>query len=473
MASSFEQSTTKTPKKQKIRTVIRNAVEQDWTGANVVPDKGELVYASDVNTLKIGDGTTSYNNLPAISGGGSGGTTDYTDLTNKPQIDGVTLVGNVSTADLGFADVATSGDYNDLSNLPTLGTMAAESANDYTKTSSLSPVAISGSYNDLVNKPSFGTAAYANTTDFATAAQGDLADTAVQPSDLATVATTGNYNDLSNKPSIPAAQVNADWNAASGVAEILNKPSLATVATTGSYNDLSDKPYIPSGVIVDLNYNPVSENAQAGTAVAEAIANKVDSSSLANVAFTGSYNDLSNTPVLGTAAYANTSDFATAAEGDLATTAVQPGDLATVATTGDYSDLLNTPTIPAAQVNADWNAVSGIAQILNKPTLATVATTGDYDDLSNKPTIPTVNNPTITITQGGVTKGSFTLNQATGDTIALDAGSGSQVQSDWDQTDTTAVDYIKNKPTALSDFTNDEGFITYAVTLRDWSVNNS
>ena len=56
--------------------------------------------------------------------------------------------------------------------------------------------------------------------------------------------------------------------------------------------------------------------------------------------------------------------------------------------------------------------------------LATVATTGDYDDLSNKPTIPTVNNPTITITQGGVTKGSFTLNQATGDTIALDAGGG-------------------------------------------------
>lgn len=34
--------------------------------------------------------------------------------------------------------------------------------------------------------------------------------------------------------------------------------------------------------------------------------------------------------------------------------------------------------------------------------------------------IPTVNNPTITITQGGTTKGSFTLNQASGDTIALD-----------------------------------------------------
>ena len=42
-------------------------------------------------------------------------------------------------------------------------------------------------------------------------------------------------------------------------------------------------------------------------------------------------------------------------------------------------------------VNADWNAESGDAQILNKPTLATVATSGSYSDLTNKPTIPTVN----------------------------------------------------------------------------------
>lgn len=44
--------------------------------------------------------------------------------------------------------------------------------------------------------------------------------------------------------------------------------------------------------------------------------------------------------------------------------------------------------------------------------------------------IPTVNDATITITQGGVTKGSFTLNQASGDTIALDAGGGGSVAID-------------------------------------------
>ncbi len=44
-----------------------------------------------------------------------------------------------------------------------------------------------------------------------------------------------------------------------------------------------------------------------------------------------------------------------------------------MATSGSYADLANKPTIPAAQVNSDWNASSGITQILNKPTLGTAA----------------------------------------------------------------------------------------------------
>lgn len=52
---------------------------------------------------------------------------------------------------------------------------------------------------------------------------------------------------------------------------------------------------------------------------------------------------------------------------------------------GSYNDLSDKPNIPDVQVNSDWNSISGISQILNKPTLATVATSGDYADLSNKP----------------------------------------------------------------------------------------
>ena len=78
-------------------------------------------------------------------------------------------------------------------------------------------------------------------------------------SSLASVATSGNYNDLTNKPTIPAAQVNSDWDASSGVAQILNKPTLATVATSGNYNDLTDKPTIPTAVKwVDRQYTGLS-----------------------------------------------------------------------------------------------------------------------------------------------------------------------------------------------------------------------
>lgn len=84
-----------------------------------------------------------------------------------------------------------------------------------------------------------------------------------------------------------------------------------------------------------------------------------------------------------------------------------------------------TLSIPAAQVNSDWNAVSGVTQILNKPNLATVATSGSYNDLSNKPTIPAVNNATLTLTQGGTTKGIFTANASSNVTIDLDSGGGS------------------------------------------------
>ena len=45
--------------------------------------------------------------------------------------------------------------------------------------------------------------------------------------------------------------------------------------------------------------------------------------------------------------------------------------LSIVATSGSYNDLLNKPTIPDAQVNSDWNATSGISQILNKPEMIT------------------------------------------------------------------------------------------------------
>ena len=52
------------------------------------------------------------------------------------------------------------------------------------------------------------------------------------------------------------------------------------------------------------------------------------------------------------------------------------------------SDLTNDSGFLTSQVNADWNAFSGAAEILNKPALSAVATTGSYTDLSNRPSVP-------------------------------------------------------------------------------------
>ena len=64
------------------------------------------------------------------------------------------------------------------------------------------PTVFSGAYNDLSGKPTLGSAAATASTDYATAAQGTLAASATQPGDLATVATSGAYNDLTGKPSL-------------------------------------------------------------------------------------------------------------------------------------------------------------------------------------------------------------------------------------------------------------------------------
>lgn len=95
-------------------------------------------------------------------------------------------------------------------------------------------------------------------------------------------------------------------------------------------------------------------------------------------------------------------------------------EFAEVATSGSYEDLTDKPTIPAAQVNADWNADSGVAQILNKPTLAAVATSGDYDDLTDKPTIPSGTD--LVPSTSGVTDG-YVLTNDNG-TPAWKAGGG-------------------------------------------------
>lgn len=95
----------------------------------------------------------------------------------------------------------------EVENMPDVGGGAVESVNGQTGTVTLGAADVGAladdyapAWGDVTGKPSFGTAAQADTGDFATAAQGALADSAVQSGDLAAVATSGAYGDLTGTP---------------------------------------------------------------------------------------------------------------------------------------------------------------------------------------------------------------------------------------------------------------------------------
>ena len=196
---------------------------------------------------------------------------------------------------------------------------------------------------------------------------------------LAKVATSGAYSDLSGTPTIPT--VPTKVSAFTNDVGYAKTSELATVATSGTFASLTSKPTTLSGYgITDAT-----------------IANKTitlgsNSVTLANVATSGSYNDLSNTPTIPTvptkvSAFTNDAGYLTSHQ-DLSAYA-KTASLASVATAGTFASLTSKPTTISGYGITDAS-ISGSKITLgsNSVTLATVATSGSYNDLSNKPTIP-------------------------------------------------------------------------------------
>lgn len=181
--------------------------------------------------------------------------------------------------------------------------------------------------------------------------------------------------------------------------------SLHKISKTGNYNDLLNKPTIPAAANdsritiqrngTEINYftldqsSPKTINILVPTTVAELsdASNYALVSSLATVATSGSYSDLSNRPVIGNADLTIQSvDNATPETyteiGKFHANAASPEyiTLSKVARTGEYGDLKNIQ-------QSDWSQgdISAIDFIKNKPTLSDVAISGNYYDLINRP----------------------------------------------------------------------------------------
>ena len=171
--------------------------------------------------------------------------------------------------------------------------------------------------------------------------------------------------------------------------------------------------------------------------VDDALALKQD----ASTAFSGDYDDLTNKPDL--SVYA------------------ESADLATVATSGSYNDLSNKPTIPVVPTNV--SAFTNDAGYLTQhqsldnyytktqvdTALAAKVSQTEFD--TKEEVISTALNDLDENKQDKLTAGANITIDANN---VISSTGGTQVQSDWNQSDSTAVDYIKNKPTIpdTSDF---------------------
>lgn len=188
-----------------------------------------------------------------------------------------------------------------------------------------------------------------------------------QSADLATVATSGDYNDLSNKPTIPTVPTNvSDFTNDAGYITSYTE----TDPTVPAWAKAESKPTYTAAEVgalpaqhSDLTNNTGTDVLRIGkSSFAEGWAGKL---MLSNRADANGYTTI--TPK----ATSNVSINLPSTEGTLALTS----------------------QIPAAQVQSDWNATSGMGVILNKPTIPAATTV--TNTLASGTLIATINGTNI------------------------------------------------------------------------------
>lgn len=196
---------------------------------------------------------------------------------------------------------------------------------------------------------------------------------------------SGSYSDLTNKPTLFSgayADLSGKPNLFSGYyadlsgkptlfsgsyTDLTNKPTLSTVSATGSYNDLLDKPSIPSltGYATETYVNTqvanIVNSAPAALDTLNELATALGNDSNFATTISTQLGLKANTASLGSAAFTSSSTYATAAQGGKADTAIQS------ITSSDASiNVINTGTSVDLTVSADSPASTLVAQVRNE-----------------------------------------------------------------------------------------------------------
>lgn len=363
-------------------------------------------------------------------GGGTGTVTDV-------EVDGVSVVNAQGVAEITMPD---------LSDYVTSTELSTELA-DYTPTANLASVATSGDYDDLTNKPDLSV--YAESADLGDCAYLDEDELSIaysQITDTPTIPT--NTSDLNNDSGfITSSALSGYAQLAAGTSSVpqeftgyntfthtLNtaliiaggniRPSSNATYSLGNANQRWDRIYVDNYI---MNYSKLKTNNSDSYGVVcpntssytanKTIATTDDIPSLTGYAtetwvtnqgyitgidssdviaalgytpgtsnFSGSYTDLTDKPTIPT----DTSDLTNGA--GFITSSVD--NLTNYYDKTDVDDIVDNVAEDIPTYTSDLINDSGF---ITSSALATVATTGDYDDLLNKPTIPTVPVQDVTV----------------------------------------------------------------------------
>lgn len=292
----------------------------------------------------------------------------------------------------------------------------------------------------------------------------------VDQSEIQDKLTAGDNITIVNNVISAADQVQSDWTEAdtSSPAYIAHKPTLATVATSGDYSDLSNTPNIPSG----------DQLVPSATSSDEGKVLTVDS--------TGSPEWQTLPPVAGGDIYVaeyNVTSYAdvVAAYNSGKTVVVKDGTHWAFPSEIQYNDTSDKYSFLFTTNFTSWQQTS--------PTIINISNTHHrfYRLTTDEPSYPTHwfiswydNRPMPTTSDIG--KVLTCEASGTGTVVNWVAPQTfTQVQSNWNESDTTAASFIQNKPsipTATSDLTNDSNFITAsdvpgAQVQSDWTESDT
>lgn len=365
---------------------------------------------------------------------------------------------------------------NSNTNIPNVGETAQAAVTALDET--LAAVAKSGEYDDLIGLPTIGDATLsiekngvevgtftANATDNASiniTVPTDVSELSNDAgyavlSDLATVARTGQYSDLSGTPTVDAAFSDGSTNAIQNatVTSALDNgvlTNLSVGANSGASSVVLDsvETNLVTGTVTTTNISlPVASTTQAGvinkatydtiTQNAEDIdAMKNGSVAVSGISFSATQADI-------TAAWQNATGYTTVING------------------ARVYDIDNDRVWTYYTNDTTWHEATNTTQVtVNR---FTNNTEGTIKGSTSDGQVFAENDGTGSVNGWDTLTGQVSTN--TSKLSGIESGAEVNVQADWDQSDSSADDYIKNKPTNVSAFNNDVGYSKLTVSTTD------